>query len=93
MPGRCLRERNTPATHSKIPSKIIQPPRMKKTPQPQKTPIKPPRKVTPGQRSSSKRPQLAQRTVWGTPNSPMYQRGITTTPRLTTPKGKLPIII
>lgn len=93
-PGRCLRERNTPTTtSSKISSKTLLSPRTKKTPQPRKTPIKPPRKVVAGQESSSKLPRMVQRTAWGTPNSPMYQKGITRTPRLTTPRGKLPIII
>lgn len=93
LPGRCLRERNTPAmTPSKIPSKMLLP-RMQKTPQPQETPIKPPRKNIAGQKPSSKLPGSILRTARGTSNSPAYLRGTATTPRLTTPRGKLPIII
>lgn len=93
VPGHCLRERNTPArTPSKTPSKLLRP-RMPKAPQQRETPIKPPRKNVAGQKPSSKLPGPIQRTARGTPSSPMYQRGISTAPRLTTPRGKLPIII
>ena len=93
VPGHCLRERNTLArTPSQTPSKILQP-RVLKTPQPRETPIKPPRKYVSGQKPSSKLPGPAKRSARGTPNSPMYQRGTATAPRLTTPRGKLPIII
>jgi protein regulator of cytokinesis 1 len=93
VPGYCLRERNTLArTPSQTPSKILQP-RVLKTSQPQETPIKPPRKYVAGQKPSSKQPGHIKRNAWGTPNSPMYQRGTATAPRLTTPRGKLPLII
>lgn len=94
VPGRCLRERNTPVrTPSKIPSKILPPPSTKKTPQARVTPIKPPRKNIAGQGSSSKLPQPILRSAQGTPNSPLYQRGTVATSRLTVPRGRLPIII
>ncbi|PSN56226.1 hypothetical protein C0J52_00398 [Blattella germanica] len=80
VPERCLRERNTPAkTPSKIPSRVT------KTPQSSRiTPAKPPRKVAatnPPKTPRSLRDMLS------------YQKGSTTAPRLTTPRGRLPIII
>ncbi|XP_069677765.1 protein regulator of cytokinesis 1-like isoform X3 [Periplaneta americana] len=100
VPGRCLRERNmqvvTPLkTPSKIPSKLFPTPgtAIKSTPQSRATPIKPPRKNVTGQQSTTKTSRTIPRLVRGTQNSPMYQRGIATAPRLTTPRGKLPIII
>jgi hypothetical protein len=93
VPGRCLRERNTPVrTPSKTTLYLLPPTSMKKTPQPRQTPIKPPRKNVAGQGSSSKLPQKVLRSAQGTPCSPLNPRG-TTMPRLTTPRGRLPIII
>ncbi|KDR10108.1 hypothetical protein L798_00277 [Zootermopsis nevadensis] len=78
--GHCLRERNTPArTLSKIPSKILLPRSTKKMSQARVTLLKPLWKNVAAQGSSSRL-----QTSWGTPKTPMNQRGTAVTCHLTT---------
>ncbi|KAJ9596249.1 hypothetical protein L9F63_027127, partial [Diploptera punctata] len=85
LPGRCLRERNTPVKSTpNIPSKL-------KTPRVH-TPAKPPRKnLTPS--NILKTPRSVPRNIRGVQNSPLYHKSAATTPRLAVAKTRLPIII